>query len=203
MGNPLIDQLTWIAIQLYNRTYAKIPAFIFDIDTKTNPKGFWLVVRKPRMSTIPWLTVYIVNITVTLIGAPMSLLHLFDSKNLTTLLILTTSIVILHWFILWYVSSSLHALWQTSHCIAFINFVINNRLTYRKSGAYLCYLHKTIFKFGMSINFGNLNRNPCGSQTKCFRIRRGVFNDGIYTVRYSSSSDHVHDRYQLYVTNPQ
>lgn len=132
MENPLINTLTWFAIQLYSNTFSKIPPVIFDIDTSTNPKRVQLVLIKPKWFKIPWLTLYIVNTSLLIIGTPVALLQMFDSKNQTTTRILTTSIVILHWFVQEYVLSSLRTLWQASHCVPYINFLINNQLPHRK-----------------------------------------------------------------------
>lgn len=133
MENPLINQLTWFAIQLYKWTYDKVPPLIIDIDINTKSKEVHLLIRKPKLASIPWVILYVVNITVTLIGGPVNIFLVFDSRNRTTMRILSTSIVIFHVFILLYVVSSNLTLWRTSHCIRFINFVINNQLTYRKS----------------------------------------------------------------------
>lgn len=133
MKNHLISGLTWTAIQMYNWTYKNLPPFIFDIKITMNPREVQLVKRKPRWFAIPCLIVYFASVSMTFIGVPRNLLQIFEARNQAAMSILTASIGLLQLFFLEYVAACNRTLWRTSHCIPFINSMINNRLPYRKS----------------------------------------------------------------------
>lgn len=132
MENPLLGKLTWTAIQVYHSTYAKVPSLVFDIDIQLNPRAVRFVSNKPKSSTIIYLSLYFINGVVLLLGVPKTLLEMKRKENRTTMRILATSTGIFYFGCVMYVISSIRTLANSSHCIPFINAMINNKLRFRK-----------------------------------------------------------------------